>query len=51
MGSLILFQMRLENSKAGRKGNLNVATEVLSQKLCWIEKFGFYFTSLTISSM
>ena len=26
--SLSLSQMRLENSKAGRKGNLNIATEV-----------------------
>ena len=31
---LNLFQMRLENVKAGRKGNLNIATEVTPKLHC-----------------
>ena len=32
------FQMRMENPKAGRKGNLNVATEV-SEKTTFTKQF------------
>lgn len=32
----VFSQMRLENMKAGRKGNLNVATEVMKPNFhCW----------------
>ena len=39
-------QLRLENMKAGRKGNLNVATEVYKKKveadtISWVS-FGVY---------
>ena len=37
--------MRLENSKAGRKGNLNVATEVVKME------FEYYWHNIILSAI
>lgn len=52
---LFLMQMRLENMKAGRKGNLNVATEVICGYILFISHLTFcayliFLCELDISS-